>query len=85
MGVQSTWNRRSAPIYFNVYWTDDDDVEPTLEDEVFVGEPADVETEIRRGYFTDQTRDEIQDHYKNQYMLPYGLNFLTIKLNFGFL
>jgi len=30
-------------------------------------EPADIETPLRRGYYTDMTRSEVMDHYQNQF------------------
>ncbi|MBN1169184.1 hypothetical protein JXA63_04820 [Candidatus Woesebacteria bacterium] len=46
-------------------------------------EPADTETPLRRGYFTDKTRDEVMDHYYDQFsrskrilpMITYRLNY----------
>jgi hypothetical protein len=40
-------------------------------------EPADSETQARRAYFTNYTRDEVVNHYKNQFNgLP------TLRLNY---
>jgi len=40
-------------------------------------EPADVETPLRRGYFTDATREQVIAHYKSQFgSLP------TFRLNY---
>ncbi|MDP3994873.1 MAG: hypothetical protein Q8P91_03500 [bacterium] len=37
-------------------------------------EPADLETPLRRGYFTNATRDEVMEHYFNQFR-GYRLNY----------
>jgi hypothetical protein len=38
------------------------------------GEPADVETPLRRGYYTNATREEVMAHYKDEFG-GYGLNY----------
>jgi hypothetical protein len=37
-------------------------------------EPADVETPLRRGYYTDITREEVMDYYQSQFW-GYRLNY----------
>lgn len=37
-------------------------------------EPADVETPLRRGYYTDMTRAEVMDYYQSQFW-GYRLNY----------
>ena len=37
-------------------------------------EPADLETPLRRGYFTNATRDEVMEHYLTQFR-GYRLNY----------
>ena len=39
------------------------------------GEPADVETTLRRGYYTDMTRSEVLDWYKQQFKWGEELNY----------
>jgi hypothetical protein len=39
------------------------------------GEPADVETPLRRGYYTDMTRTEVMDWYKKQFKWGIVLNY----------
>lgn len=39
------------------------------------GQPADVETPLRRGYYTDMTRQEIISHYQKQFGWGYRLNY----------
>jgi hypothetical protein len=38
------------------------------------GEPGDVETPLRRGYYTNATRQEVMDHYMNEFK-GYSLNY----------
>jgi len=38
-------------------------------------EPADTETPLRRAYFTNFTREEVMDHYKDQFKGLYRLNY----------
>ena len=38
-------------------------------------EPADTETPLRRAYFTNLTREEIMEHYKNEFQGGYRLNY----------
>jgi hypothetical protein len=39
------------------------------------GEPADVETPLRRGYYTDLTRQEVMDWYNKQFKWGIVLNY----------
>lgn len=39
------------------------------------GEPADVETTLRRGYYTDMTRVEVMDWYNQQFKWGPNLNY----------
>lgn len=39
------------------------------------GEPADVETPLRRGYYTDMTRQEVLSWYKTQFKWGKELNY----------
>jgi hypothetical protein len=48
------------------------------EDSTQSTEPADSETEKRRAYFTDYSRDQVIDHYKKQV----AQNNLTLRLNY---
>lgn len=46
-------------------------------------EPADLETPLRRGYYTDATRQEVMEHYKKQFSKTLlGLPLLTLRLNY---
>ena len=56
----------------------------SLPDAVQSDEPADIETPLRRGYFTDMTRSQVMDHYYQQFsrsgyknipMITYRLNY----------
>lgn len=38
-------------------------------------EPADKETPLRRSYFTNYTREEIMEHYKNEFKGGFSLNY----------
>ena len=38
-------------------------------------EPADTETPLRRAYFTNFTREEVMNHYKDQFKGLYSLNY----------
>lgn len=48
------------------------------------GEPADVETPLRRAYYTNATREEVMRHYLNEFEKSFFLNlsFLTYRLNY---
>jgi len=39
------------------------------------GEPADIETPLRRGYYTDMARSEVMDWYQNQFKWGIILNY----------
>lgn len=43
-------------------------------------EPADVETELRRGYYTNLTREEVISHYTKEFNK--GFNVYTPRLNY---
>lgn len=43
-------------------------------------EPADVETSLRRGYYTNLTRDEVMNYYKKVFNDEF--NFYTPRLNY---
>lgn len=47
-------------------------------------EPADTETQLRRAYFTNLTREEVMEHYKNQLgkSLFLSIPLLTYRLNY---
>ena len=47
-------------------------------------EPADTETPLRRAYFTNYTRDEVLNYYKNQLIRSslYNLHLPTYRLNY---
>jgi hypothetical protein len=47
-------------------------------------EPADIETPLRRGYYTDYSRQEVMNHYFQEFQKSklFGLPFLTYKLNY---
>ena len=55
-----------------------------LPDALQSDEPADVETPLRRGYFTDFSREEVIAHYKNQVGHSNFLNLPlpTLRLNY---
>lgn len=54
-----------------------------LSDSLQSDEPADTETPLRRGYFTDMTRDEVMTHYYNQFSKSKnGVPLVTYKLNY---
>ena len=38
-------------------------------------EPGDTETPLRRAYFTNYTREEVMEHYKNEFKRSYRLNY----------
>lgn len=48
------------------------------------GEPADVETPLRRGYYTNASRQEVMDHYMNQFQKPtfLGIPLFSYRLNY---
>lgn len=46
-----------------------------LDDALRSKEPADLETPLRKGYFTNATREEVMLHYKNQFKWGYRLNY----------
>ena len=46
----------------------------SLPDALKSTEPADLETPLRRGYFTNAARDEVMEHYFNQFR-GYRLNY----------
>ena len=46
----------------------------SLPDALKSTEPADLETPLRRGYFTNATRDEVMEHYYNQFR-GYRMNY----------
>lgn len=43
-------------------------------------EPADIETPLRRGYYTNLTRPEIIEHYNS--IFKNNLGFITLRLNY---
>lgn len=47
-------------------------------------EPADTETPLRRGYYTNATREEVMSHYINEFKKSsfFNLSFLTYRLNY---
>lgn len=49
-------------------------------------EPADLETPLRRGYYTDTPREEIMNHYKNEFccinVFGFNLKMPTLRLNY---
>lgn len=46
-------------------------------------EPADVESQLRRAYFTDMTRQEVIDHYQDKYRNDFlGVDVPNIRLNY---
>lgn len=49
-------------------------------------EPADLETPLRRGYYTDTPREEIMNHYKNALccitVFGFNLKMPTLRLNY---
>lgn len=47
-------------------------------------EGGDIETPLRRAYFTDFTREEILEHYQNQFSKSsfFGIPLLTYRLNY---
>jgi hypothetical protein len=51
-----------------------------LPDSVQSFEPADVETELRRGYYTNLTRGEVIEHYKKEFNK--GFTIFTPRLNY---
>lgn len=52
-------------------------------DAILSVEPADSEDlSIKRAYFTNLSRDEVQEHYRKQFSLGQNLNFLTLKLTY---
>lgn len=58
-----------------------------LPDTIQSFEPADVETPLRRGYYTNLTRDEVITHYQNEFnkdfnFLGKNIKFLAPKLNY---
>lgn len=54
-----------------------------LPDALQSDEPADTETPLRRGYFTDMTRDEVMEHYFNQFSWSkINIPLITYRLNY---
>src|SRR3989344_8476435 len=55
-----------------------------LADVYVSGEPADVETPLRRGYYTDYTRDDVLAHYQDQFKNSsfLGIPLPTYRLNY---
>ena len=53
-------------------------------DSIQSNEPADTETPLRRAYFTDFTREEVMNHYKNQLNKSHflGIPLPTYRLNY---
>ena len=46
-------------------------------------EPADTETTLRKGYFTDFSRGEVLTHYKNEFVLNiFGYKLKPLELNY---
>jgi hypothetical protein len=47
-------------------------------------EPADTETNLRRAYFTNYTREEVMNHYKDQFEKPllFGIFIPSYRLNY---
>lgn len=46
-------------------------------------EPGDSEAmDIRRAYFTNYTREEVQQHYKNQFLLPSPFSWIITRLTY---
>ena len=55
-----------------------------LDDAYISNEPADVETPLRRGYYTDYGRNEVLAHYKGEFNKSnfFGIPFPTYRLNY---
>ena len=55
-----------------------------LADVYVSGEPADIETPLRRGYYTDYTRDDVLAHYQDQFKNSsfLGIPLPTYRLNY---
>ncbi len=53
-------------------------------DSIQSNEPADLETPLRRGYFTNFTRDQVMVWYKNQFdkSVVYDIKLPTYRLNY---
>ncbi|QQG41132.1 MAG: hypothetical protein HYV90_03060 [Candidatus Woesebacteria bacterium] len=53
-------------------------------DSVQSNEPADLETSLRRGYFTNFTREQVMVWYKNQFdkSVVYNIQLPTYRLNY---
>lgn len=51
---------------------------------LYSNEPADTEDSLRRAYFTNFTREEVMDHYKNEFKIISFLKipFFTYRLNY---
>jgi hypothetical protein len=47
-------------------------------------EPADVETPLRRGYYTNYSRQEVMDYYLAQFKKPtlFGISLFSYRLNY---
>lgn len=53
-------------------------------DSIQSNEPADTETPLRRAYFTNYTRQEVMDHYKNEFSKPTIFNIPFIGYSFNY-
>ena len=53
-------------------------------DSIQSNEPADTETSLRRAYFTNYTREEVMNHYKEQFSKSpvSGISFPTYSFNY---
>lgn len=54
-------------------------------DAVISHEPGDTENPLRRAYFTNFTREEVMQNYKNQFdkVAIFGIKIPTYRLNYG--
>jgi len=53
-----------------------------LPDAIRSGEPADLETPLRREYYTDNMRAEVMEHYLSQFKTNGFLSGVTYRLNY---
>jgi len=53
-----------------------------LKDAIRSGEPADLETNLRREYYTDMFRQDAMAHYKEEFMKVDSILYPTYRLNY---
>lgn len=71
-------------LFFAYILSPDSGFPPPPQGVLISSEPADVETNLRRGYYTDLRRDDVISHYQSGFknVSLFGINSPSIRLNY---